>query len=421
MSFASISRNLRLAVLCLAAMAISLPIAWISLSKVLLIVTGLLVLIANLPIKDKDSALLSLWTPRLILLCLLLFSLSFLWTEVDQQTAWWAWLKHFKLIEIVLILGLVRSAQESRITLVAFAAAQVFLLASSWALFAGVAVPWVTDPIGKNVVFSSYLDQSIILATSAAIIWHLRSETLFPRWLAISFSLLAMINVLLLLEGRTGYLVALVMLALAAMWAMPKRWRLPTFVVTPLVSLLVLVLFSAQVRDRIALSITESQNYAIQSETISPLTSSSMGWRFNAWHRSSQALQEQPVRGHGVGSWTPAVKKFEGAKAIETFGGDNFSNPHQEYLLWGVELGVPGILLLLLLMASVVHDTRHFSPAYQRASLSILATMSVACLFNSAIYDDLMGDFLCISLGLLMAAGYREAAQARLPGIAKPL
>jgi hypothetical protein len=32
----------------------------------------------------------------------------------------------------------------------------------------------------------------------------------------------------------------------------------------------------------------------------------------------------------------------------------------------------------------------------------------VACLFNSALYDDLMGDFFCVSLGLLMALGARS-------------
>jgi O-antigen ligase len=326
---------------------------------------------------------------------------------VDQSTAVWAFVKHLKLLEIVLILGLVRTARESRITLIAFAGAQIFLLVSSWALFAGIPIPWVTEPIGRNVVFSSYLDQSIILATAAAILWHLRSEGIIPRWLAIGFALLAMINVFLLLEGRTGYLVALALLSLAAMWAMPHRWRLISFVTTPFVVLLALILFSAQVRERIGLGITESQNFSVQTEGASTLKASSMGWRFNAWHRSLQAIQDKPMLGHGVGSWTPAVKRFEGNTAVDTFGNDNYSNPHEEYLLWGVELGVGGVILLLLLMVCVIRDSRQFPSAIQRATLSILTAMAVACLFNSAIYDDLMGDFLCISLGLLMALGYR--------------
>jgi O-antigen ligase len=407
MTYLSLIRNLRLGILCLAAIAISLPIVWISLSKVLLIVSGLGVLLFNFRALTNDRPLLSLWTPRVILITLVFFALSFFWTEVDQSTAVWAFVKHLKLLEIVLILGLVRTARESRITLIAFAGAQIFLLVSSWALFAGIPIPWVTEPIGRNVVFSSYLDQSIILATAAAILWHLRSEGIIPRWLAIGFALLAMINVFLLLEGRTGYLVALALLSLAAMWAMPHRWRLISFVTTPFVVLLALILFSAQVRERIGLGITESQNFSVQTEGASTLKASSMGWRFNAWHRSLQAIQDKPMLGHGVGSWTPAVKRFEGNTAVDTFGNDNYSNPHEEYLLWGVELGVGGVILLLLLMVCVIRDSRQFPSAIQRATLSILTAMAVACLFNSAIYDDLMGDFLCISLGLLMALGYR--------------
>jgi hypothetical protein len=40
--------------------------------------------------------------------------------------------------------------------------------------------------------------------------------------------------------------------------------------------------------------------------------------------------------------------------------------------------------------------------------------MAVACLFNSALYDDLMGDYFCVVLGLLMALGAHEHAIAKL-------
>jgi O-antigen ligase len=216
---------------------------------------------------------------------------------------------------------------------------------------------------------------------------------------------LALINVLLLLEGRTGYLVALTSLSLGVMWAMPRRLRLATLVATPLIVLVALSLGSAQVQQRVTKIIDESQDYA---KTQHGSVESSTGWRLNAWHRSLQAINEKPWIGHGVGAWTPAAKRFEGSTAKQIFGEGNHSNPHQEYLLWGVELGIGGLLLLLAFLVCVIRDALTFPAGIRYATLSVLAAMAVACLFNSSLYDDLMGDFLCISLGLLIALGARS-------------
>lgn len=405
----SLTRRMRLGLVCLAAVSVALPMAWISLAKVLLIVFGLFYLSSNVWVKRSDPAFQALWTPRVVLACLLAFSASLAWTEADLGTALSAYVKHGKLIEMLLLLILIRSAQEARIGVIAFAAGQVFLLLSSWLLFVGLPVPWVTDPIGKYVVFSSYLDQSIILATSAAVFWHLRPQDRWPRWIAITLAALAMINVLLL-EGRTGYIVAVAVFSLAVMWAVPRRWRLLTLIVTPLIVLVALYFGSAQVKERLSRGVVESQNFAAQAES-----ASSMGWRLNAWRRSVEAINEMPWLGHGVGSWTTAAKRFEGTTANQTFGVGSNSNPHQEYLLWGVELGVFGTLALILLLVAMLRDAMRFSIGIQQTTISIVAAMAVACMFNSTLYDDLMGDYFCISLGLLMALGMRSASTSAEP------
>ena len=81
------------------------------------------------------------------------------------------------------------------------------------------------------------------------------------------------------------------------------------------------------------------------------------------------------------------------------------SNPHQEYLLWGVQLGVPGIFLLLALMISIMKDTLSMETQAARATQSALLALAIACLFNSSLYDAQIGDFFCVVLGLLLALG----------------
>lgn len=73
--------------------------------------------------------------------------------------------------------------------------------------------------------------------------------------------------------------------------------------------------------------------------------------------------------------------------------------------MWGVQLGVPGILLFIALMLSVLRDTMKMGENHARATQSTLLALAIACLFNSSIYDAQIGDFFCILIGLLLALG----------------
>jgi O-antigen ligase len=142
------------------------------------------------------------------------------------------------------------------------------------------------------------------------------------------------------------------------------------------------------------------------SSNAAPETSS--GLRLNLWHSSLQSISQHPLAGSGVGSWSTEYNRLQREKnpAHQDVSGN--WNPHQEYLLWGVQLGVPGILMFLALMLSVLRDTLKMDDPYARATQSTLLGLAVACLFNAAIYDALIGDFFCVLLGLLLALGLQN-------------
>ncbi len=401
----SFARGVRLFVVCLAALTVSLPIAWISLAKFLLFVVGLVFLLANHWTGRRDTALHQLWTTRVLLVSMLVWAASLLWSQTDSEHALYSYVKHAKLMGIVLMVSLIYTAREARTVTRYFAFGSAFLLISSWLLFVGIPIPWDAHAATKYVVFSTYLDQSIMFAAAAAVFWHLRDEGLWPRWPAVVLAVLALVNVLLLLDGRTGYVVALTVLSMALMWAMPKRLRLLTLIVTPIVLLGGLTLGSSKVQERVSVAMQEARDYAVVSRVG---VDTSIGWRLNAWHRSLQAIQENPLMGTGVGAWTITIKRIEGKAANALFGEGNHSNPHQELLLWGVELGLGGALLFIGIFVCLVRDAMRFPRSIQYATLSVVASMALACMFNSTLYDDWIGDFFCITLGLLFALGVRS-------------
>lgn len=387
-------------------MSVSLPMAWISIGKLALFVGSLTYLAFVFLRGVSDAVVCELWTTRIILFILSAFALSLIWSEAPPDIALLAFTKHSKLIEIVMLVVLIRNAREARMALLAFFISQAIFIMSSWVMASGFRVPWATSaltPQMQYVVYSTYLDQTLIFSAVAAVFWYLRQNWKAASWLAIALAVGAITNNLFLQEGKTGYLSTLAVLTLAVMWEIPQKWRVAILVLTPTLIGIAMYVGSVKFQSKVTQIMSESHNYSTQGDN-----ASSSGFRLHAWRRSLQAIAEQPLTGHGVGSWTQSVKRIEGDAANRVFGDSPSSNPHQEFLLWAVELGVGGTLLLLFFIAALVRDALRFEVPVRRATLSVVAVMVVGCMFNSSLYDALIGDFFCVVLGLLLALGVRR-------------
>lgn len=395
--------NFRLAILCMAAASVGLSMAIISIGKLLLLMSGLATLLSARQTDEMESRLSGTWTPIAVLVAIFAFALSLIWTVAPQADALGSVAKYGKLIGIVLLMLLIRDRREAMYALSAFVVAQLFLLGSSWMLFAHLPVPWATSSMASTeyAVFSTYISQGIISAVFAAICWHLRflAPGKFGRHIAIGVALLALGNVFFVLNGRSGHAVGIALLSIAVMWELPKKYR--SFVVLlPFLLAFALFFSSTKVRDRLTLIQTDLQSYSSQTE---PTTSS--GIRLNFWNRAIQIIGLRPLTGSGVGSWSVEYNRLQREQNSAHKDIDGGGNPHQEYLLWGVQLGIPGILIFLGLLLSVLRDSIRMEKQYARATQSALLALAVACLFNATIYDALIGQFFCISIGLLLALG----------------
>jgi O-antigen ligase len=400
--------NFRLAIICMAAASVGLSMAIISIAKFLLLICGMATLLFAKRAPEASKPLARMCTPVAVLVTIFAFSLSLLWTVAPQADALGSVAKYGKLIVIVLMALLIRDRREAMYALGAFVLAQLFLMASSWMLFAHLPVPWATSNMAltEYAVFSSYLDQGIISAVFAATCWHLRglAPGKFGRHLAVLVALASLCNVFFVLSGRSGHVVAIALLSIAIMWELPKRYR-AAVVLLPFLLALVLFFSSTKVRERLTQVKTEVQSYSNQ---LQPTTSS--GARLGFWYAAIQIISQHPLAGSGVGSWSTEYNQLQRERNPSHQDIDGNGNPHQEYLLWGVQLGIPGILMIGALMLSVLRDTMGMEKPYARAAQSALLALALACLFNSSIYDALIGDFFCVLIGLLLALGLAKTA-----------
>ena len=280
--------NTRVAVASLAAASAGLSVVIISLSKILLVITALVVLLRGKPLTEEDASWQRMWTPRAVLAIVFVFALSLLWTSAPMDQALGAMGKYGKFLVIPALLVLIRTHREATWALAAFLGGQAFLLISSWLLYFHLPVVWATSNMAKDyyAVFSSNLDQGIMSAVVAALFWHLRTlapnRTLF--YFSIAMSLLALGNVFFLFIGRTGHLVGVAMISMAIFWALPRRYRLATILVPPLLLLVAIFSFD-KVAQRFSFTKTEISQY---SAGVGAATSTDN--RLDFWIGSAEAI-----------------------------------------------------------------------------------------------------------------------------------
>lgn len=380
-----------------------LSIAIISIAKLLLLLCAVATLLLRKGLSRDGVALAQTFTLPAVLAVLLAFVLSLFWTVAPVQEAAGSLAKYGKLLLILAMMALIRDRREALYALAAFAVTQLLVVISSWMLFADMPVAWASSrtTVSHYTVFSGYLDQGIMSAVFAALCWHLRGLVpgRFGPRIAAAAAVVSLANVFFVMVGRSGQLVGVALLSLAIMWQLPGRYRM---IVAALPFLLVTVLFfsSPMMRDRLTQLKTEVQGYSAKHDA-----STSSGIRLAFWRRAAQVIAQRPLAGAGVGSWSSEYDRLERLDNPRHEDINRGSNPHQEYLLWGVQLGIPGLLLIAGFMLSVLRDTLKMETPYARAAQSALLALAVACLFNSTLYDGLIGDFFCVLIGLLLALG----------------
>lgn len=400
---------------CIAAAAVGLPIAIVSIAKLLLLLGAAGILVFSRQSGHRLTLNGQLNRTRFaILIAMLFFALSILWTTAPLLEAWGSLAKYAKLLFIPLIVAFIQSRREALFALATFGVVQLFVVISSWMLFFHIPVPWAISPTATlyNSVFSSYLDEGIMTAVFAAICWHLRRLVpgRFGSFIAIAITLLALLNVFFVLRGRTGHVVALTLISLAIAWELPRQYR-KTIALIPVAVLAVMMGLSPKVENRINEVTMEVQDF-FAGEGSSVITGTSSGIRLHFWHRAIQSMADNPLLGAGIGSWGNEFNRLEKQNNLlpETIVG--MGNPHQEYLHWGVQLGIGGVILLLAILISILKDTWTMNGIATRSIQSTVAALAVSCMFNSTIYDALIGDFFCIALGLLVALGAYDSEYA---------
>lgn len=382
---------------CLLAVCVSLGAALVSLSKVLVLIAviGRLVL-------DWRGGTLRLprqqpWTIWAVCVALLWMLTTFLWTEAPLPDALTAMLRHARLGWLLAVFYLLRTPAQALTALKWLVMGQLFVVISSWLLWLGVPLPWGNKYAhDMGILFTSTLEQPIMSSLMLMLLWFFRGlcPTGWRRALLWSVMAMTLGNVLFIMTGRTGFLVILLLISMVVFWEIPKRYRWGVAVL-PIVLGVALMSLSPRFKAKMSEISTDVQLY--QQGKLS-----NQGARLDYWHRSLLAIAEKPLLGHGVGSWRANYLRLGGLQQ------DAPTNPHQQFLLWTVEAGAFGLLLLVGIFIALYRDARHLGSKGARALIGTTSIAALVGMMNCPFFGVGMGEFFFVMMGGLLALNVRR-------------
>ncbi|WP_127957000.1 O-antigen ligase family protein [Serratia microhaemolytica] len=264
------------------------------------------------------------------------------------------------------------------------------------------------DPENPTV-FKLHITQNVFMAF-AALFWLARtfSAVGWQRWGYCLLVILAVANILLMVQGRTGYIALFVGVGSWLLLALSCRMRMVA-VAGGILVLLVMILVPNRASDRFALGIQEiKQCLQAPTERQHQACDNSMGQRLSFARESFRLIKQAPLLGNGAGSF------WYGNQTT----GYSINNPHNEYLLQTVHSGLLGLVLFLGWMLCCFRAGWRQAQTCRNLLIAVLTSYMACHLFNSFLLDSSEGHLFVVIAAMLAAASLKQK-QAQNSGDSK--
>lgn len=305
--------------------------------------------------------------------------------------------KHADLLYLALLIPLFGDARMRERAMQGFVLAMILSLAWSYMIGLGWAPEsWLgAREQGDASAFKHRITHNLLMAL-AAFLFAFKARHAGSVRLRVIFGILALLalyNILVMVGGRTGYVVlGALMIYFFFDWL---RWKgLAWATATGIVLTVVAFYGSPAFNERIVAAVDGYAQWEAGSGE-----ANSVGIRLDYYRNTARIISDNPLTGVGTGGFREAY-----AQRIEGTGLPPSDNPHNQFLLTTAQIGVAGLVALLALFAVQWRMTaRLVDPWEQYFARGVLMTIIVGSLFNSLLLDHTEGLLYAWASGVLFA------------------
>lgn len=246
---------------------------------------------------------------------------------------------------------------------------------------------WLHGGPANATVFKQQITHNLLMAFAALLFAEVgrRASVPWQRYGLAVLAIGAVIDVFMLVQGRTGQLV---LCALIIMWSLRSFGLRGLAMGATAVAILVVLSYAMSPVFQKRVEKTMKELEKAQVETVAPV-GSSVGLRVEWYRRTAELIAAHPVTGVGTGSFAQAYAELvHEPMAVKP------AHPHNQYLLTASELGAIGVVLLTglfgILWWKFQSVNEHLHGVLGQGVVIVLA---IGCIFNSSLIDHTEGLF----------------------------
>ena len=301
--------------------------------------------------------------------------------------------KYAKLLILPLLVAVLDADKWRRPAIDAFLVAAGLAVAVSYARFFGLLQPF-PDPNQAYTAFQNRISFGTYLAFASYLLAWRSIHDSRKRWFWAILAFLYGLSVLMINNGRTGYVIILVLVILLFFQKFGLKGVAVGLIAVSFLGSAAFLL-SPTSNERITRTIQNFEKY----KTGEGATETSTGLRLQFYHHSIEIISKNLFLGTGTGSFPEEyAKSVAGTNDIRT------SNPHNEYFLTAVQLGLVGLAVLLIFGFSLWQSTTSMVGENRAALQGLVLTIGIGCLFNSQLLDAGEGRFFVVLSGIILGS-----------------
>ena len=323
------------------------------------------------------------------------------WRALDKASV-------FLIIPIAIVA--IRDSRDVRLAHYAFMSALGVTMLLSYLRWAGVIpqdAPLLKDAgYSASVVFKYHLTQNLLLAYGAFVfaVYARLATTPNARRLLSVCAVLAATNVLVVGDGRTGQVVLIVLAVYYGSWLAGRKGFVVALAGLFAVALVAYAVPGSSLQKRAALTAADAAEWrpGIQDKP------SGVKERLEFYRRSAEIIAAHPLLGVGTGGFAAADRAVAARHGMPAT-----DHPHSEYLLQAVELGVGGLILLILMFRIQWREARRLAHPADTAFARGLVLMYAIGSFATSMLNDHVETLLFVWMTAVLFHGLQERATSR--------
>ena len=272
---------------------------------------------------------------------------------------------------------------------------KAFFIASILTLFVSYLMHFGIFDLNKqgDSSFKNRIAHSLFISFFAFYCLHKAYDSLLNRKLYLALFVLSLYNLFFVVPGRTGQLIVIALILLFSIQRFGNKQRL--LIILAIGLSLTLYLNFSDKSSRISEGIANTKAYL---QPVPEQTESSMGLRYGWWKSSLKLMSEKPLLGHGTGSYSKEYQRLVPDELLAS------RNPHNEFLMIGVQLGLIGLFIYLSFLASQYYYAKKLPNKEKWFAQGILLSLIITSVFNSPLLDHNEGHWFATMIAICFAS-----------------